>query len=166
MVVTDLLVKNFPYIFDLQYTAKLEGELDAVEDGAEGWQHLLGGFYDHFEKELKVAEKQMEDIKRMEHTTEELCDNCGSPLILKWGKFGSFFACSNFSKAKPITVALGLLRKDPKGAVKKVTTAFDFPVTVNALTDTVTEFSREVHTKAELQEALLTRARAWQEGAG
>ena len=156
MVVTDLLVKNFPYIFDLQYTAKLEGELDAVEDGAEGWQHLLGGFYDHFEKELKVAEKQMEDIKRMEHSTEELCDQCGSPLILKWGKFGSFFACSNFSKAKPITVALGLLRKNPKGAVKKVMDAFEFPVTVNAVTDTVTEFSREVHTKAGLQEALIT----------
>ena len=154
MVVTDLLVKNFPYIFDLQYTAKLEGELDAVEDGAEGWQHLLGGFYDHFEKELKVAEKQMEDIKRMEHSTEERCDNCGSPLILKWGKFGSFFACSNFSKAKPINIALGPLRKDPKAAVKKVTDAFEFPVTVNALVDTVTEFSREVHSKAELQEAL------------
>ncbi len=156
MVVTDLLVKNFPYIFDLQYTARLEGELDAVEDGAEGWQHLLGGFYDHFEKELKVAEKQMEDIKRMEHSTEELCDNCGSPLILKWGKFGSFFACSNFSKAKPMTIAVGALRKDPKAAVKKVTEAFAFPVTVNAVTDTVTGFAREVHTKGELQEALIT----------
>ncbi len=44
MVVTDLLVKNFPYIFDLQYTAKLEGELDAVEEGDEKWQSLLGGF--------------------------------------------------------------------------------------------------------------------------
>lgn len=154
MVVTDLLVKNFPYIFDLQYTARLEGELDAVEEGDEKWQSLLGGFYDHFEKELKVAEKEMEDVKRMEHSTTELCDNCGSPLILKWGKFGSFYACSNFSKAKPMNVALGTLKKDPKAIVKKVTAEFTFPMTVKAVTDTVTEFSKEVSDKVELEREL------------
>lgn len=154
MVVTDLLVKNFPYIFDLQYTARLEGELDAVEEGDEKWQSLLGGFYDHFEKELKVAEKQMEDVKRMEHETTELCDNCGSPLILKWGKFGSFYACSNFSKAKPMNVALGGLKKDPKAAIKKITTAFTFPMTVKAVTDTVTEYAKEVSDRAELEREL------------
>ena len=156
MVVTDLLVKNFPYIFDPTYTARLEGELDAVEDGAEQWRTLLGGFYDHFEKELKVADKEKGNVKRVEQTTEESCDNCGSPLILKWGKFGSFFSCSNFSKAKPLTVALGLLRKDPKSAVKKVTDAFAFPVTVKAMTDTVTEFAKEVSDKKELLSALVT----------
>ncbi len=154
MVVTDLLVKNFPYIFDLQYTARLEGELDAVEEGDEKWQSLLGGFYDHFEKELKVAEKQMEDVKRMEHETKELCDNCGSPLILKWGKFGSFYACSNFSKAKPMNVALGALKKDPKASVKKITAAFTFPMTVKAVTDTVTEYAKEVSDKTELEREL------------
>ncbi|HEX2919047.1 MAG TPA: type I DNA topoisomerase, partial [Edaphobacter sp.] len=76
-VVTKLLVKNFPYIFDTQYTATLEVELDAVEDGQERWTDLLTGFYDHFEKELKVAEKHMEDIKRMEHKTDEVCEQCG-----------------------------------------------------------------------------------------
>src|SRR6202012_4129660 len=65
-VVTGLLVKNFPYIFDTAYTATLEGELDAVEEGQEKWTDLLKGFYDHFEKELSVAGKNMEDIKRME----------------------------------------------------------------------------------------------------
>ena len=67
----------------------------------------MSGFYDHFEKELLVAGDNMEDIKRMEQATNEFCDKCGSPLILKWGKFGSFYSCSNFSKAKPITVADG-----------------------------------------------------------
>ncbi len=57
-VVTGLLVKNFPYIFDTQYTAKLETELDAVEDGEERWTDLLNGFYDHFEKELIVAGRE------------------------------------------------------------------------------------------------------------
>ena len=56
-VVTELLVKNFPYIFDTAYTATLESELDAVEEGTERWTDLLNGFYDHFEKELKVAER-------------------------------------------------------------------------------------------------------------
>ncbi len=80
-VVTGLLVKNFPYIFDAQYTARLEGELDAVEEGEEKWTDLLNGFYDHFEKELVYAGKHMEDIKRMEQVTNEICEKCGSPLI-------------------------------------------------------------------------------------
>src|SRR6202012_1042220 len=91
MVVTDLLVKNFPYIFKVEYTAGLENELDAVEDGAEKWTDLLNGFYGHLEEELKVAEKDMEDIKAMEQETTEICDKCGAPLLLKWGKFGSFY---------------------------------------------------------------------------
>ena len=97
-VVTGLLVKNFPYIFDTAYTAKLEEELDDIEDGKEKWTDLLGGFYGHFEKELKVAGKKMEDIKRMEIKTDQTCDVCGSPLVLKWGKFGSFYACSAYNK--------------------------------------------------------------------
>jgi DNA topoisomerase I len=98
MVVCDLLVKNFPYIFDTAYTATLEGELDDIEEGKEKWTDLLGGFYTHFEKELKVAEKKMESIKAMEIVTDEKCDLCGSPLLLKWGKFGTFFACSAYDK--------------------------------------------------------------------
>jgi DNA topoisomerase-1 len=66
MVVCDLLVKNFPYIFDIAYTAKLEEELDDIEEGKEKWTDLMNGFYDHFEDELKVAGENMESIKRME----------------------------------------------------------------------------------------------------
>jgi DNA topoisomerase I len=100
LVVTDLLVANFPYIFDPEYTAKLEGELDDIEDGKERWTDLLTAFYGHFEKELSHAEEHMENIKRMEKPTDEKCERCGSPLVLKWGKFGSFFACSAFDKKK------------------------------------------------------------------
>lgn len=154
IVVTKLLVKNFPYIFDTQYTATLEVELDAVEDGQERWTDLLTGFYDHFEKELKVAEKHMEDIKRMEHKTDEVCEQCGSPLILKWGKFGSFFSCSNFTKSKPMNVAAGPWKKNAKSVVKKITDAFTFPMTVKAMTEDVTDFSREVKDAKELTEAI------------
>ena len=101
VVVCDLLVKNFPYIFDTKYTARLEEELDDIEEGKEKWTDLLNGFYDYFEEELKDAGKNMEDIKRMEQVTDEKCDLCGSPLLLKWGKFGSFYACSAYNKKDP-----------------------------------------------------------------
>ena len=100
-VVTDLLVKNFEYIFDPQYTARLEEELDEIEDGKEKWTDALNAFYKHFEKELRHAQKHMENVKRMEKPTEEKCERCGSPLVLKWGKFGSFFACSSYDKDDP-----------------------------------------------------------------
>ncbi len=154
MVVTDLLVENFPYIFKVDYTAGLENELDSVAEGKEKWTDLLKGFYGHLEEELKVAETQMEDIKAWEKPTDDTCDKCGAPLILKWGKFGSFYSCSNFTKTKPVTVALGPLKKDPKAAVKKVTDAHKFPMIVKTLTEDVTEFSREVLDKGELLKAL------------
>ena len=158
MVVTELLVKNFPYIFETGYTAQLESELDAVEEGTEKWTDLLNGFYTHFEKELKVAETGMEDIKAMEQKTDEICEKCGAPLILKWGKFGSFYSCSNFTKVKPITVAQGPLKKDPKAAVKKVLDTFEFPMYVKAMNEDTTESSTKVETKAALIEALQAAA--------
>ena len=154
MVTTELLVKNFPYIFEPGYTAQLEVELDAVEGGSERWTDLLNGFYGHFEKELKVAEKQMEDVKAMEQETDEICEKCGAPLILKWGKFGSFYSCSNFTKQKPINVAQGTLKKDPKAAVKKVLDEFTFPMRVKAMDGDNTMFSEEVSDKAALLAAL------------
>ncbi len=97
-VVADLLVKNFPYIFDTQYTARLETELDDIEDGKEVWTSLLKGFYAHLKQELTHASEHMEDLKRMEIPTDQSCDNCGSPLVMKWGKFGTFYACSAYNK--------------------------------------------------------------------
>jgi DNA topoisomerase-1 len=99
-VVTNLLVKNFPYIFDMKYTAKLEEELDDIEYGREKWKDLLTGFYDKFKVELSDAEDNMESIKAMEIKTDEKCPECGSPLVMKWGKFGTFFACSSYDKKK------------------------------------------------------------------
>jgi DNA topoisomerase-1 len=101
VVVCDLLVKNFEYIFDMAYTARLETELDDIEEGTEKWTDLLNGFYGYFEQELKDAGKKMENIKRMEKKTQEKCDVCGSPLLLKWGKFGTFYACSAYNKKDP-----------------------------------------------------------------
>ena len=101
LVVTDLLVENFKDIFDPQYTARLEGELDEIEDGKEKWTAALREFYDKFERDLSYAEKHMENIKRMEKPTDQTCERCGAPLVLKWGKHGSFFACSTYDKKDP-----------------------------------------------------------------
>ena len=101
LVVTDLLVENFPDIFDILYTARLEEELDEIEEGKETWTHALGDFYKKFEKDLRYASKHMENIKRMEKPTDEKCERCGSPLVIKWGKHGSFYACSSYDKEDP-----------------------------------------------------------------
>src|SRR5258708_25251490 len=101
LVVTDLLVKNFAEIFDPQYTARLEEELDEIEEGKEKWTDALGEFYKKFAKDLRYAEKHKENVKRMEKPTDEKCERCGSPLVLKWGKHGSFYACSSYKKDDP-----------------------------------------------------------------
>ncbi|HEX9110856.1 MAG TPA: type I DNA topoisomerase [Terriglobales bacterium] len=103
LVVTDLLVENFKDIFDFQYTARLEEELDEIEEGKEKWTDTLAEFYKKFAKDLRYAEKHMENIKRMEKPTDEKCERCGSPLVIKWGKHGSFYACSTYDKEDPNT---------------------------------------------------------------
>ena len=130
VVVNDLLVKNFPYIFDPAYTAKLEVELDAVEDGTEKWTDLLSAFYGYFRKELQVADKNMEDIKRMEHPTDEKCPECGAPLVLKWGKFGSFYACTAYEKKKPVAISASAWEKDRKKVIKKIEDKLAYPIMV------------------------------------
>jgi DNA topoisomerase-1 len=103
LVVTDLLVENFRDIFDVAYTAGLEEKLDDIEEGKEKWTDTLADFYKKFTKDLKYAEKHMENIKRMEKPTDEKCENCGAPLVIKWGKHGSFYACSTYDKEDPNT---------------------------------------------------------------
>ena len=95
-IVTNLLVKHFADIFDVAYTARMEEELDAVEDGKTTWVEALDGFYTKFEKDLSEAKVNMENIKRQEIPTEEVCEKCGKPMVIKWGQFGSFLACTGY----------------------------------------------------------------------
>ena len=100
-VVTDLLVENFKDIFDTKFTSRMEEELDEVEDGQKKWTDTLTEFYEKFEQNLDYAQKHMENIKRMEKPTDEKCERCGAPLVIKWGKHGSFYACSTYDKKDP-----------------------------------------------------------------
>ncbi|MBS1813968.1 MAG: type I DNA topoisomerase [Acidobacteria bacterium] len=158
MVVTSLLVKNFPYIFDMAYTARLEDELDEVESGREKWTDLLNAFYEHLEDEIKVAAKEMETIKTWEKPTNEKCEKCGSPLVLRWGKFGSFYACSNFSKAKPMSIAVSGYKKDPKAAHKKILAKLHFPMIVKGMVEDAEASNDQVEDNSQLVEALKTAA--------
>jgi DNA topoisomerase I len=96
MVVTDLLLESFDDIFDVKYTARMEENLDEIEEGKIDWRTALSDFYDKFDKDLKHAEEHMTDIKRMEKPTDLICEKCGKPLVIKWGKHGSFIACTGY----------------------------------------------------------------------
>ena len=95
-VVTGLLLENFDDIFDIQYTARMEEELDEIEAGKIDWREAIGEFYERFDKDLKHAEEHMTDIKRMERPTGLNCEKCGKPLVIKWGRHGSFIACTGY----------------------------------------------------------------------
>jgi DNA topoisomerase I len=109
MVVTDLLVASFDDIFDVKYTARMEEELDEIEEGKLDWRTAMSGFYTTFEKDLTNAEENMTNIKRMEKPTDLVCDKCGKPMVIRWGKHGSFIGCSGYpecSSTRELTVDL------------------------------------------------------------
>lgn len=95
-VVNELLTTNFKDIFELQYTAQLEEKLDEIEEGRESWTDTLREFYKKFAVNLAFAERHMPDYKRMERPTEYVCEKCGRPMVIRWGKHGSFLACSGY----------------------------------------------------------------------
>ncbi len=95
-VVTDLLLESFNDLFDVKYTARMEEELDEIEDGKIDWREAMGDFYKRFEADLEHAARNMTDIKRMEEPTEFTCDKCGKPMVIKWGRHGKFIACTGY----------------------------------------------------------------------
>jgi len=99
-VVIELLIEHFGEIFDYDYTAKLEQDLDEIESGREHWLHALQEFYAGFSKELKQAEKDMKNLKKEEVPAGIDCDKCGSEMVIRWGRFGRFMACSGYPECK------------------------------------------------------------------
>jgi DNA topoisomerase-1 len=99
-LVTDLLTEHFQDIMNVEYTAAMEEELDQIEDGQDNLLNTLNQFWKKFEKDLKKAHKEMENVKGKEEPTEEKCDKCGAPMVIKWGRYGKFLACSNYPECK------------------------------------------------------------------
>src|SRR5579872_1552581 len=109
MVVTDLLLESFIDLFAVSYTARMEEELDEIEEGKIDWRAAMAEFYERFVKALDHAERHMTDIKRMERPTDLICDKCGKPMVIKWGRHGSFIACTGYpdcTNTRELTVDL------------------------------------------------------------
>ncbi len=101
ILVNDILEKHFLDIINVEFTAQMEDNLDAVEEGKVEWHELLKKFYTEFEKTLKKAEPFMADIKKdLEGETGEKCELCGGRMIIKWGRHGKFISCENYPKCK------------------------------------------------------------------
>jgi DNA topoisomerase I len=100
MIVNDLLVENFDDLFNVQYTARMEEELDEIEEGKLPWTSALAEFYSKFTKDLELAKKNMRDVKRQEIITDIKCEACGSFMAKKFGRYGEFLACTNYPDCK------------------------------------------------------------------
>jgi len=96
-IVNDILVEHFPVVVDLQFTAKMEDQLDAIAEGTKEWVPVIREFYEPFHKNLKVKEKEVE---RHVELLDEKCPESGHPLQVKFGRFGKFIACSNYPECK------------------------------------------------------------------
>jgi DNA topoisomerase-1 len=99
-MVNELLVECFPDILDVQFTAQLEDKLDKIEEGQCNWVETLQNFYDPFVVDLQNAADTMRDIKKEVEETDEVCEKCQSPMIIRWGRFGRFMACSGYPECK------------------------------------------------------------------
>jgi DNA topoisomerase-1 len=100
MVVIKLLKQSFGDILDEGYTAELELKLDDVEDGGREWKDLMREFSAKFNHDLSLAATEMTEVKRSGLETDEVCANCGSPMVIKFGRFGEFLACTNYPECK------------------------------------------------------------------
>jgi len=99
--VTDILVDNFTDIMDVSFTAQMENKLDAIEEGGIVWNDVIRKFWEYFQKQLKKA-GEVEKLKNEPIKTEEICDKCGKPMVIREGRFGKFLACSNYPNCKNI----------------------------------------------------------------
>ncbi|MEK7142302.1 MAG: type I DNA topoisomerase, partial [Patescibacteria group bacterium] len=98
-MVNDLLVQHFPQIVDVNFTAKMEEDLDRIAEGQTKWVPVIKEFYEPFHENLMKKEIEVEK-RNMEEKTDEICPNCGKPMIIKPGRFGKFMACSGFPECK------------------------------------------------------------------
>jgi DNA topoisomerase-1 len=95
-IVIELIAEFFQEILDVDFTAKMESDLDSVEEGERHWISIIDGFYQGFEKQVKHAEEEMKEVEIKDEPAGEQCEKCGNEMVYKLGRFGKFMACSNF----------------------------------------------------------------------
>lgn len=96
LIVNQVMEEYFPAIVNSDFTANMEGQLDDIEAGGQIWQEVLAEFYQMFEKDLHTAEDQMQEVEIKDEPAGFDCPECGHPMVIKIGRFGKFYACSNF----------------------------------------------------------------------
>ncbi|TKD71671.1 type I DNA topoisomerase [Pseudalkalibacillus hwajinpoensis] len=110
-IVLELILEFFQDIINIEFTAGLENDLDKIEDGDAEWISVINEFYQNFEQRLKVAEEEMKEVEIKDEPAGEDCEKCGSPMVIKMGRYGKFMACSNFPdcrNTKPILKEVGV----------------------------------------------------------
>ncbi|MEG7334144.1 type I DNA topoisomerase [Bacillus sp. 0102A] len=110
-IVLDLIMEFFPEIINVEFTAKMEKDLDHVEEGDTEWVKIIDNFYADFEKRVKKAEAEMKEVEIEPEYAGEDCELCNSPMVYKMGRYGKFLACSNFPdcrNTKPIVKQIGV----------------------------------------------------------
>ncbi|WP_028782775.1 type I DNA topoisomerase [Thalassobacillus devorans] len=110
-IVHESIEEYFPEIIDVDFTAKMEEDLDAVEEGNVEWVEIIDDFYQGFEPRLEKAEKEMEKVEIKDEPAGVDCENCGHEMVYKMGRYGKFLACSNFPECrntKPILKKVGV----------------------------------------------------------
>ncbi|MFD1850393.1 type I DNA topoisomerase [Oceanobacillus bengalensis] len=114
-IVNEIMEEFFPEIIDVEFTVKMEGDLDSIEEGENNWVNIIDEFYQGFHKRLEKAEQEMEKIEIKDEPAGIDCENCGHEMVYKMGRYGKFLACSNFPdcrNTKPILKEIGV--KCPK----------------------------------------------------
>ena len=104
--INDLLEEQFKDIVNVKFSAEMESNLDKIEEGSKEWTQVLREFYDGFKNDLEKAQENMEGkkVKVPDEVTDEVCDICGKPMVVKSGKFGKFLACSGFHTEIPADI--------------------------------------------------------------
>ncbi len=117
-LVNGLLVEHFPDIVDLEFTAKMEEDLDDIATGEKDWVPVIRDFYGPFEENLKKKEKEIKKKDIAEEKTDEVCEKCGKPMVIKMGRYGKFLACTGFPECRN-TKAIAKIDDDGKIELEK-----------------------------------------------
>ena len=99
-VVNNIMKQSFPSIVDVHFTANMEGLLDMVEEGKVPWKEVIRNFYPDLEEAVKIAEKELEEVKIEDEVTDVICEECGRNMVIKYGPHGKFLACPGFPECR------------------------------------------------------------------
>ncbi|MFW5971989.1 MAG: type I DNA topoisomerase [Bacillota bacterium] len=110
-IVVDLLSEHFPDVTDIEFTAHMENRLDNIEEGDDDWHQVLADFYFPFAERLDEAQEEMKKVELQSEKTDEVCEKCGEPMVVKYGRYGKFLACSGYpdcKNTKPFIIKTGV----------------------------------------------------------